>query len=165
MLCRQLSALKDLIPIDLQEEYSQCCNKLPSMDPVAFEYILKVLKDISGQELLPKDTLFLLLTCLQQFFGEEGIQDLSETAQRGCLWVNMGLLQIQMWLPQTRFDPAVKRECKLKYSKDEVSMELVSLLLTRGFVTQCLWNFFLMREARIFSYIFYWINCIAGTPD
>ncbi|XP_019393298.1 PREDICTED: midasin isoform X2 [Crocodylus porosus] len=120
MLCRQLFALKDLIPIDLQEEYSQCCNKLPSMDPVAFEYILKVLKDISGQELLPKDTLFLLLTCLQQFFGEEGIQDLSETAQRGCLWVNMGLLQIQMWLPQTRFDPAVKRECKLKYAKDEL---------------------------------------------
>ncbi|XP_074982679.1 midasin isoform X2 [Caretta caretta] len=121
MLCRQLLALKDLIPVDLQEEYSQRCDKLSSKDPVAFQYILKVLKDVTGQEVLPKEVLCLLLTCLQQFFGEgEGIQDLSETARRGSLWVNMGLVQIQVWLPQTRFDPAVKREYKLKYAKEEL---------------------------------------------
>uniref|UniRef100_A0A452IKR6 Midasin n=1 Tax=Gopherus agassizii TaxID=38772 RepID=A0A452IKR6_9SAUR len=121
MLCRQLLALMDLVPVDLQEEYSQCCDKLSSKDPVAFQYILKVLKDVAGQEILPKEVLCLLLTCLQQFFGEgEGIQDLSETARRGSLWVNMGLVQIQVWLPQTRFDPAVKREYKLKYAKEEL---------------------------------------------
>uniref|UniRef100_A0A8C0HJP3 Midasin n=1 Tax=Chelonoidis abingdonii TaxID=106734 RepID=A0A8C0HJP3_CHEAB len=121
MLCRQLLALMDLVPVDLQEEYSQCCDKLSSKDPVAFQYILKVLKDVAGQEILPKEVLCLLLTCLQQFFGEgEEIQDLSETAWRGSLWVNMGLVQIQVWLPQTRFDPAVKREYKLKYAKEEL---------------------------------------------
>ncbi|XP_067386141.1 midasin isoform X2 [Emydura macquarii macquarii] len=121
MLCRQLLALKDLIPVDLQEEYSQCCDKLSSKNLVTFQYFLKVFKDIAGQEMLPKDVLCLLLTCLQQFFGEgEGIQDLSETARRGSLWVNMGLMQIQVWLPQTRFDPAVKREYNIKYAKEEL---------------------------------------------
>uniref|UniRef100_A0A452IL40 Midasin n=1 Tax=Gopherus agassizii TaxID=38772 RepID=A0A452IL40_9SAUR len=123
LLPKPLLALMDLVPVDLQEEYSQCCDKLSSKDPVAFQYILKVLKDVAGQEILPKEVLCLLLTCLQQFFGEgEGIQDLSETARRGSLWVNMGLVQIQVWLPQTRFDPAVKREYKLKYAKEEVSV-------------------------------------------
>uniref|UniRef100_K7FQC1 Midasin n=1 Tax=Pelodiscus sinensis TaxID=13735 RepID=K7FQC1_PELSI len=121
MLCRQLLALQDLVPVDLQEEYSQSCDKLSSRDPLAFQYILKVLKDVAGQEMLPKEVLCLLLTCLQQFFGEgEGNQDLSDAAQRGSLWVNMGLVQIQVWLPQTRFDPAVKREYKLKYAKEEL---------------------------------------------
>ncbi|XP_074846986.1 midasin isoform X2 [Carettochelys insculpta] len=121
MLCKQLLALKDLVPVELQEEYSQCCDKLFTKDPVAFQYILKVLKDVAGQEMLPKEILCLLLTCLQQFFGEgEGNRDLSETAWRGSLWVNMGLVQIQVWLPQTRFDPAVKREYKLKYAKEEL---------------------------------------------
>lgn len=122
MLSRQLSALVDLIPMDLQEEFLECCEKLCLKDPVAYEYLLKILESITDQELLPKEFLFLLLTCLHQFYGE-GLQELPETAWRGSLWVNIGLVQIQMWLPQTRFDPAVKREYKLKYSKEEVSMK------------------------------------------
>uniref|UniRef100_A0A8C0ELF2 Midasin n=1 Tax=Bubo bubo TaxID=30461 RepID=A0A8C0ELF2_BUBBB len=119
MLSRQLSALVDLVPVDLQEEFLECCENVYLKDPVAYEYLLKILRSITDQELLSKEFLFLLLTCLQQFFGE-GLKELPETAWRGTLWVNIGLVQIQMWLPQTRFDPAVKREYKLKYAKEEV---------------------------------------------
>ncbi|RMC13256.1 hypothetical protein DUI87_10790 [Hirundo rustica rustica] len=119
MLSRQLSALVDLIPVGLQEEFLECCEKLCLKDPVAYEYLLKILESITDQELLPKEFLFLLLTCLHQFYGE-GLQELPETAWRGSLWVSIGLVQIQMWLPQTRFDPAVKREYKLKHSKEEL---------------------------------------------
>ncbi|NWW44539.1 MDN1 protein, partial [Pedionomus torquatus] len=119
ILGRQLSALVDLVPVDLQEKFLECCKKFPLKDPVAYEYLLKILGSITDQELLPKEFLFLLLTCLQQFFGE-GLKELPETAWRGSLWVNIGLVQIQVWLPQTRFDPAVKREYKLKYTKEEL---------------------------------------------
>uniref|UniRef100_A0A8C0BE41 Midasin n=1 Tax=Buteo japonicus TaxID=224669 RepID=A0A8C0BE41_9AVES len=119
MLGRQLSALVDLVPMDLQEKFLACCEKLYLKDPVAYEYLFKILRSITDQELLPKEFLFLLLTCLQQFFGE-GLKELPETAWRGSLWVNIGLVQIQVWLPQTRFDPAVKREYKLKYAEEEL---------------------------------------------
>uniref|UniRef100_A0A8C5T387 Midasin n=1 Tax=Malurus cyaneus samueli TaxID=2593467 RepID=A0A8C5T387_9PASS len=119
VLSRQLSALVDLVPVDLQEEFLECCEKLYLKDPVAYEYLLKMLGSITDQELLPKEFLYLLLTCLHQYYGE-GLQELPETAWRGRLWVIIGLVQIQMWLPQTRFDPAVKREYKLKYSKEEL---------------------------------------------
>ncbi|KAM9018411.1 midasin isoform 3-T4 [Ara ararauna] len=119
VLSRQLSALVDLVPMDLQGGFLECCEKLYVKDPVAYEYLLEILKSIIDQELLPKEFVFLLLTCLQQFFGE-GLKELPETAWRGSLWVNIGLLQIQVWLPQTRFDPAVKREYKLKYAKEEL---------------------------------------------
>ncbi|NXY90027.1 MDN1 protein, partial [Alcedo cyanopectus] len=119
VLSRQLSALVDLVPVDLQEEFLECCEQLCLKDPVTYESLLRILGNISDQELLPKEFLFLLLTCLQQFFGE-GLKELPETAWRGSLWVNIGLLQIQVWLPHTRFDPAVKREYKLKYLKEEL---------------------------------------------
>ncbi|NXU56757.1 MDN1 protein, partial [Turnix velox] len=119
MLGRQLSALVNLVPVDLQEEFLKCCEKLCLKDPAVYEYLLKILKSITDQDLLSKEFLFLLLTCLQQFFGE-GLKELPETAWRGSLWVNLGLVQIQLWLPQTRFDPAVKREYKLKYTKEEL---------------------------------------------
>uniref|UniRef100_A0A8C2SW72 Midasin n=1 Tax=Coturnix japonica TaxID=93934 RepID=A0A8C2SW72_COTJA len=119
MLSRQLSALVDLVPTDLQEDFLNCCEKLFVKDLVSYEYLLKILKSITDQELLPKEFMVLLLTCLQQFFGE-GFKDLPETAWRGSFWVNIGLLQIHIWLPQTRFDPAVKREYKLKYAKEEL---------------------------------------------
>lgn len=125
MLCRQLSSLVDLVPADLQEEFLEYCEKLILKDLVAYEYILKILRSIADQELLPKEFMFLLLTCLQQFF-REGLKELPETAWRGSLWVNIGLVQIQLWLPQTRFDPAIKREYKLKYAKEEVSVELAN---------------------------------------
>ncbi|NXD83342.1 MDN1 protein, partial [Halcyon senegalensis] len=119
VLSRQLSALVDLVPVDLQEEFLECSEKLCLKDPVAYECLLKILRNVTDQELLPKEFLCLLLTCLQQFFGQ-GLKELSETAWRGSLWVNIGLLQIQVWLPQTRFDPAVKREYKLKYAEEEL---------------------------------------------
>lgn len=125
MLCRQLSSLVDLVPADLQEEFLEYCEKLILKDLVAYEYLLKILRSIADQELLPKEFMFLLLTCLQQFF-REGLKELPETAWRGSLWVNIGLVQIQLWLPQTRFDPAIKREYKLKYAKEEVSVELAN---------------------------------------
>lgn len=125
MLCRQLSSLVDLVPADLQEEFLEYCEKLILKDLVAYEYLLKILRSITDQELLPKEFMFLLLTCLQQFF-REGLKELPETAWRGSLWVNIGLVQIQLWLPQTRFDPAIKREYKLKYAKEEVSVELAN---------------------------------------
>lgn len=142
MLSRQLSALVDLIPMDLQEEFLECCEKLYLKDPVAYEYLLKILESITDQELLPKEFLFLLLTCLHQFYGE-GLQELPETAWRGSLWVSIGLVQIQMWLPQTRFDPAVKREYKLKYSKEEVSMKpswLLPLLCIKSMQRSLVWG-------------------------
>ncbi|KAM6126972.1 midasin isoform 3-T3 [Pterocles gutturalis] len=119
MLGRQLSALVDLVQMDLQEEFLECCEKLYLKCPGAYDCLLKTLRSITDQDLLPKEFLFLLLTCLQQFFGE-GLKELSETAWRGRLWVNIGLVQIQVWLPETRFDPAVKREYKLKYAKEEL---------------------------------------------
>ncbi|KAH0622150.1 hypothetical protein JD844_024188 [Phrynosoma platyrhinos] len=118
---RLLVALKDLIPTELQEEYFQNCDKFSSKDPVAFQYICKVLRDVATRDILPEQLLCLWMTCLQQFFGKEGgPQNLSETARRGSFWVNLGLLQIHLWLPQTQFDPAAKREFKLKYASEEL---------------------------------------------
>ncbi|NWH71168.1 MDN1 protein, partial [Piaya cayana] len=119
MLSRQLCALVNLVPVDQQEEFLECCEKVHLKDPVSYEYLLGILRSITDQELLPKEFLFLLLTCLQQFFRED-LKELSETAWRGSLWVNIGLVQLQVWLPQTRFDPAIKREYKLKYAKEEL---------------------------------------------
>ncbi|XP_042318311.1 midasin isoform X2 [Sceloporus undulatus] len=121
MLHRLLVALKDLIPTELQEEYFQNCDKFSSKDPVAFQYICKLLRDAATRDILPEQLLCLWMTCLQQFFEKEGgAQNLSETARRGSFWVNLGLLQIHVWLPQTQFDPAAKREFKLKYADEEL---------------------------------------------
>ncbi|KAM8810105.1 midasin [Eudromia elegans] len=114
-----LSALVDLVPVELQDKFSEYCENLSFKDPAAYECLLKILRSIADQELLPKEVIFLMHSCLRQFFGE-GLKELPETAWRGSLWVNIGLLQIQVWLPQTRFDPAVKREYKLKYAREEL---------------------------------------------
>ncbi|XP_077160450.1 midasin isoform X2 [Paroedura picta] len=121
ILDKQLMALKNLVPVPLQDEYLKSCDKLSSRDPVALQSIFKVLKELATQDVLPEEVLCLWMTCLQQFFGQEGgPRNLPEAAQRGSLWVNLGLLQIHIWLPQTRFDPAVKREYKLKYATEEL---------------------------------------------
>ncbi|XP_061479315.1 midasin isoform X2 [Rhineura floridana] len=121
MLHKQLVALKGLVPVEQQEEYLQNCNKVSSKSPAAFQYICKVLRDAAAQDLLPDHIFCIWLTCLQQFFGHEGgPQNLPETARQGSLWVNLGLLQIHLWLPQTQFDPAAKREYKLKYAEEEL---------------------------------------------
>nr|XP_056712126.1 midasin [Euleptes europaea] len=121
ILEKQLMALKDLVPVQLQEEYLKSCDKLSSRGPVALQCIFKVLKEVAAQDILPEEMMCLWRTCLQQFCMQEGgPQNLPEAVRRGRLWVNLGLLQIHIWLPQTRFDPAVKREYRLKYAMEEL---------------------------------------------
>lgn len=119
VLHRQLVALKGLVPAQQQELYLQNCDKLSSKDPATFQYLCKTLRDVAAQDVLPEELLCLCLTCLQQLFEQEG-GPRPETGRRGSLWVNLGLLQIHLWLPQTQFDPAVKNEYKLKYAEEEV---------------------------------------------
>lgn len=121
VLCRHLAGLAELLPESRRQEYMQNCKRLLLQDSQAFQHVGQTLADMAGQEVLPEELLCLLLTSLRHLFGEsEGKRDLPEPAQRGSLWVSLGLLQIQAWLPQARFDPAVKREYKLKYAKEEV---------------------------------------------
>lgn len=122
MLCRHLTGLAELLPETRQQEYIQNCEQLLCGDSQAFQHVGQTLGDMAGQVALPEELLCLLLASLRHFFGEgEGSKrDLPEPARRGSLWVSLGLLQIQTWLPQERFDPAVKREYKLKYAKEEV---------------------------------------------
>ncbi|XP_066110370.1 midasin isoform X3 [Saccopteryx bilineata] len=122
VLCRHLAGLVELLPETRRQEYMQNCEQLLHGDNQAFQHVGQTLGDMAGQEVLPKELLCLLLTSLRHLFGEggEGKRDLPEPAQRGSLWVSLGLLQIQTWLPQARFDPAVKRVYKLKYAKEEL---------------------------------------------
>nr|XP_036870003.1 midasin [Manis javanica] len=121
VLCRHLAGLAELLPESRRQEYMQNCKRLLLQDSQAFQHVGQTLADMAGQEVLPEELLCLLLTSLRHLFGEsEGKRDLPEPAQRGSLWVSLGLLQIQAWLPQARFDPAVKREYKLKYAKEEL---------------------------------------------
>ncbi|KAM8954164.1 midasin [Pelodytes ibericus] len=123
ILYQHFVALKDIVPQNIQEEFLQYCDHLPSKDLSAYHYIQDILRDWSNQERLPANILKLWLTCLQQFYAEaDGTVQTPEAAQRGSLWVNLGLLQIHLWLPQTRFDPAAKREYKLKYAKEELHL-------------------------------------------
>ncbi|XP_059970578.1 midasin isoform X2 [Mesoplodon densirostris] len=121
VLCRHLAGLAELLPEPRRQEYVQNCEQLLPGDSQACQRVGQTLGDMAGHEMLPKELLCLLLTSLRHLFGEgEGKQDLPEPALRGSLWVSLGLLQIQTWLPQARFDPAVKREYKLKYAKEEL---------------------------------------------
>ncbi|XP_035880357.1 midasin isoform X5 [Phyllostomus discolor] len=120
VLCRHLAGLAELLPETQRQEYMQNCEHLLHGDSQAFQHVGQTLGDMAGQDVLPEELLCLLLTSLRHLFGEgEGKQDLPEPARRGSLWVSLGLLQIQTWLPQARYDPAVKREFKLKYAKEE----------------------------------------------
>ncbi|XP_008565442.1 PREDICTED: midasin [Galeopterus variegatus] len=121
VLYRHLAGLTELLPEPQRQEYLQNCEQLLLGDSQAFQHVGQTLGDMASQEALPKELLCLLLTSLRHFFGEgESKRNLPEAAQRGSLWVSLGLLQIQTWLPQARFDPAVKREYKLKYAKEEL---------------------------------------------
>ncbi|XP_032340488.1 LOW QUALITY PROTEIN: midasin [Camelus ferus] len=121
VLCRHLAGLAELLPEPRRQEYLQNCQQLLLGDSQAFQHVGQTLGDMAGQEELPEELLCLLLTSLRHLFGGgEGKRDLPEPARRGSLWVSLGLLQIQTWLPQARFDPAVKREYKLKYAKEEL---------------------------------------------
>ncbi|KAM4043140.1 midasin isoform 2-T2 [Anomaloglossus baeobatrachus] len=121
LLYHHFVALKDLVPESLQEEFLQYCDHLPLKDLSAFHYIQDILRDWSNEERLPENIVKLWLTCLQQFYADvdDAVQT-SDAAHRGSLWINLGILQIHLWLPQTTFDPAVKRKYKLQYAEEEL---------------------------------------------
>ncbi|KAF4025219.1 hypothetical protein G4228_017124 [Cervus hanglu yarkandensis] len=121
VLCRHLAGLAELLPAPRQQEHVHACRQLLLGDGQAFQHVGETLGELARREALPKDLLGLLLAALRHSFGElEGKRDLPEPARRGSLWVSLGLLQIQTWLPQARFDPAVKRQYKLKYAEEEL---------------------------------------------
>nr|DBA26506.1 TPA: hypothetical protein GDO54_010752 [Pyxicephalus adspersus] len=121
LLYHHFVALKDLVPSTIQEEFLQYCDHLPSKDLSAYHYIQDILRDWSSQEKLPGNIIKLLLTCLQQFYDDvDDSVRAAEASHRGSLWINLGLLQIHLWLPQTTFDPAIKRKYKLQYAEEEL---------------------------------------------
>ena len=133
VLCRYLLGLTELLPAHQRQEYMQNCEHLLLGNTQAFHHVDQTMGNIGGQEALPKELLCLLLTSLHYFIGEgEGKQNLPEAARRGRLWVSLGLLQIQTWLPRARFDPAVKKAYKLRYAQDEVRAPAPSWLAEFG---------------------------------
>ncbi|XP_062857908.1 midasin [Trichomycterus rosablanca] len=123
VLCRQLHALSDLLSPALQESYTESCEALVDGDNtvVAAQEIQATLKEGLPENLLPEGFLDTLITCLIQFSHNRAC-DTIQLARSGVFWVNMGLLQIQVWAPQTIFDPAVKRAYKLKYAQEELAL-------------------------------------------
>ncbi|XP_038966893.1 midasin isoform X1 [Rattus norvegicus] len=135
VLCRYLLGLTELLPAPQRQEYMQNCEHLLLGNTQAFHHVDQTLANIGGQEVLPKELFCLLLTSLHYFIGEgESKQNLREAARRGRLWVSLGLLQIQTWVPQTRFDPAVKKAYKLKYAQEELC-QLQCELKTRNLLS------------------------------
>lgn len=121
--------LAELLPEPRRQEHIHNCEQLLLGNSQAFQPVAQVLGDMASEDTLPKELLCLLLNSLRHLFGDaESKRNLPEPVQRGCLWVSLGLLQIQTWLPQARFDPAVKREYKLKYTKEEVREGHISFL-------------------------------------
>ncbi|KAM9495289.1 midasin [Clarias gariepinus] len=123
VLCRQLHALSDLLSPGFQESYAESCDALvQGDDPVrAAQDVQIALRDGLPENLLPEGFLDTLVTCLTQFSHNRAC-DAVQLVRSGVFWVNMGLLQIQVWVPQTIFDPAVKRAYKLKYAQDELAL-------------------------------------------
>ncbi|XP_035384712.1 midasin isoform X1 [Electrophorus electricus] len=123
VLCRQLHSLSELLSPGLQESYAESCEALvDGQDPIgAAQEIQVALREGLPENLLPEGFLDTLATCLTQF-SHNRAQDTVQLARSGVFWVNMGLLQIQVWAPQTIFDPAVKRAYKLSYAQDELAL-------------------------------------------
>uniref|UniRef100_UPI00398F5005 midasin isoform X2 n=1 Tax=Pristiophorus japonicus TaxID=55135 RepID=UPI00398F5005 len=147
LLLKQLHAIKDLLPRELQEEYLQTCDQLAfDKDSTASCRIQSLLNDLAGQGVMPEDVVSLLVTCIQEFVGKDkDFGSLSEQVQSGCVWVNLGLLQIQIWIPQTKFDPAVKKLYKLNYINEELQ-QLQSEWKSRSLSEQLLTGRELLQE-------------------
>lgn len=114
--------MADLLPPSLQEGYMESCESLvEDPDPlIAAQEIQTVFRDFLPNNLLPDGLMEACITCLQQYVQSK-IQGSEQLAHAGVFWVNMGLLQIKVWTPQTIFDPAVKRAYKHNYAQQEVS--------------------------------------------
>ncbi|XP_041950170.1 midasin [Alosa sapidissima] len=123
VLRRQLHSLSDLLPPGLQESYAESCENLTEgSEPVtAAQEVQTALREGLPENLLPEGFLDTLITCMQQLVQNQ-VHSSVQLAWSGVFWVNMGLLQIQLWTPQTIFDPAVKRAYKLSYAKEELAL-------------------------------------------
>lgn len=138
VLRRQLQSMADLLPPSLQEGYMESCESLvEDPDPlIAAQEIQTVFRDFLPPNVLPDSLVETCVTCLQQYVQSK-VQGSNLLAHSGVFWVNMGLMQIKAWTPQTIFDPAVKRAYKLNYAQQEVSNCLVlgfHLLLSQMFI-------------------------------
>ncbi|XP_071391101.1 midasin-like [Centroberyx affinis] len=123
VLRRQLQSMADLLPPSLQEGYMESCESLvEDQDPlIAAQEIQTALRDFLPPNLLPEGLVEACVTCLQQYVQNK-VQGTNQLARSGVFWVNMGLLQIKVWTPQTIFDPAVKRAYKLNYAQEELAL-------------------------------------------
>ncbi|XP_034383471.1 midasin isoform X3 [Cyclopterus lumpus] len=123
VLRRQLQSMADLLPPSLQEGYMESCESLvEDPDPlIAAQEIQTVFRDFMPPNLLPNGLVEACITCLQQYVQSK-VQGSNQLARSGVFWVNMGLLQIKVWTPQTIFDPAVKRAYKLNYLQQELAL-------------------------------------------
>ncbi|KAJ8409756.1 hypothetical protein AAFF_G00218150 [Aldrovandia affinis] len=123
VLRRLLQALSDLLPPGHQESYAESCQGLTEdADPAPSAHDLQAaLADGLPAHLLPEGFVPMATTCLQQYVQNRG-QEAAQLARSGVFWVNMGLLQLQVWSPQTVFDPAVKRAYKLGYAQEELAL-------------------------------------------
>lgn len=122
VLRRQLQSMADLLPPSLQEGYMESCESLVE-DPnplIAAQEIQTVLREFLPPNILPEGLIESCVACLEQYVGNK-VQGSDQLASAGVFWVNLGLLQIKVWTPQTIFDPAVKRSYKLIYAQQEVS--------------------------------------------
>lgn len=122
VLRRQLQSMADLLPPSLQEGYMESCESLvEDPDPlIAAQEIRTVLREFLPPEILPEGLIEICMTCLEQYVRNK-VQGSDRVACSGVFWVNLGLLQIKVWTPQTIFDPAMKRSYKLIYAQQEVS--------------------------------------------
>uniref|UniRef100_A0A9J8BXI4 Midasin n=1 Tax=Cyprinus carpio carpio TaxID=630221 RepID=A0A9J8BXI4_CYPCA len=123
VLRRQLQSLSELLSPGLQESYAESCDSLTEgQDHISAAHEIQIaLREGLPENLLPEGFLDTLVTCLTQF-AHNRAQDSVQLARSGVFWVNMGLLQIQVWAPQTIFDPAVKRAYKLRYAQEELAL-------------------------------------------
>uniref|UniRef100_A0A3B4AV04 Midasin n=1 Tax=Periophthalmus magnuspinnatus TaxID=409849 RepID=A0A3B4AV04_9GOBI len=135
VLRRQLQSMGDLLPLSLQEGYMESCEGLvEAPDPrIPAQEVHALLRDFIPPKLLPDGLLDACSSCVQQYI--ESRLHGPNLVRSGVFWVNMGLLQIRVWTPQTIFDPAVKRAYKLKYAQQEL-MQLLEEWRGRSLLSQ-----------------------------
>ncbi|XP_077408316.1 midasin isoform X2 [Vanacampus margaritifer] len=123
ILHRQLQSMAHLLLPSLQEVYMDSCkNLVQKANPwIAAEEIQRILSDLIPPKLLPDGVVDACIACLKQYV-ENKVQGATNVAGAGVFWVNMGLLHINLWAPQTIFDPAVKRAYKLNYAEQELAI-------------------------------------------
>ncbi|XP_072559009.1 midasin isoform X3 [Paramormyrops kingsleyae] len=122
VLRRLLQSLTEILPPGVQEVYTEHCELLTEgVEPVGAAQEVLASLQVAPAHTLPEGFVATAATCLQEYAqncGKEPVQ----LARSGVFWVSMGLLQIQLWMPQTIFDPALKRAYKLRYGQEELAL-------------------------------------------